>query len=136
MAMKKKGTVAFDSPDKLNVIVEGSKVIGDMITQSNLRIDGEVVGNISAASKVVIGETGRIKGNLTCGSADIEGTVEGLLKVEGLLNLRSTATINGEITVAKLQVEEGANFSGNCVMSNYNAAQKAPVVETEDNLVY
>ena len=134
--MKKKGTVSFDSPDKLNVIVEGSKVIGDMITQSNLRIDGEVVGNISAASKVVIGATGKIKGNLSCGSADIEGSIEGLLKVEGLLTLRSTATINGEITVAKLQIEEGANFSGNCMMSNFKSTKKAPVVETEDNLVY
>ena len=56
--MKKKGTVSFESPDKLNVIVEGSKVIGDMITESNLRIDGEVVGNVSASSKVVISHAG------------------------------------------------------------------------------
>ena len=40
--MKKKGAISYDSPDKLNVIVQGSKVIGDMITESNLRIDGVV----------------------------------------------------------------------------------------------
>jgi cytoskeletal protein CcmA (bactofilin family) len=135
--MKKKGAVSFDSPDKLNVIVEGSKVIGDMITESNLRIDGVVEGNVTAASKVVIGQAGRIKGNLTCGSADIEGNVEGVLKVEGLLSLRTSAVINGEITTAKLQVEEGANFSGNCVMSNHRTAQKVNAkAATEDNLVY
>ena len=135
--MKKKGTVSFDSPDKLNVIVEGSKVIGDMITESNLRIDGVVEGNVTAASKVVIGQTGRIKGNLTCGSADIEGNIEGVLKVEGLLSLRTSAVINGEITTAKLQVEEGANFSGNCVMSNHRTTQKVTAkAATEDNLVY
>ncbi len=135
--MKKKGTVSFDSPDKLNVIVEGSKVIGDMITSSNLRIDGEVIGNVSVASKVVIGPTGVIKGNLVCGSADIEGNIDGVLKVDGLLSLRATAVINGEITTAKLEVEEGANFSGNCVMSNHKTTTTAkPVVETEENLVY
>lgn len=135
-AMKKKGTMSFDSPDKLNVIVEGSKVIGDVITESNIRIDGEVVGNVTAASKVVIGSTGKIKGNLSCGAADIEGTIEGILRVEGLLSLRSTAVINGEITVSKLQVEEGANFSGNCMMSNHKTIQKTPIMEVEDNLVY
>lgn len=135
--MKKKGTVSFDSPDKLNVIVEGSKVIGDMITESNLRIDGVVEGNVTAASKVVIGQSGKIKGNLTCGSADIEGNVDGVLKVEGLLSLRSNAVINGEITTSKLQVEEGANFSGNCMMSNGSAPKpKAAVFEKEENVVY
>ena len=138
--MKKKGTVSFDSPDKLNVIVEGSKVIGDMITESNLRIDGEVVGNVSASSKVVIGATGKIKGNLACGSADIEGNVDGTLKVDGLLSLRSTAAITGEITTAKLEVEEGAKFSGSCVMNNGKAATTSTETLKEDalegNLVY
>lgn len=134
--MKKKGNVSFDSPDKLNVIVEGSKVIGDMITESNLRIDGEVAGNVTAASKVVIGQNGSIKGNLTCGSADIEGNIEGVLKVDGLLSLRSSAVINGEITTGKLEVEEGANFSGNCIMSNHRSTTKASATTTEDNLVY
>lgn len=129
--MKKKGNVQFDSPDRLNVIVEGSKVIGDMITESNLRIDGEVKGNVSSASKVVIGKNGNILGNLTCADADIEGTVKGILKVDALTILRETANIEGEITTSKLQVEEGAQFSGNCKMSNYIASSK---VETPKNL--
>ena len=73
--MKKKSNIQFDSPDRLNIIVEGSKVIGDMITESNLRIDGEVRGNVSSVSKVVIGKTGIILGNLTCSDADIEGNI-------------------------------------------------------------
>lgn len=135
--MKKRTTVATDSPDRLNVIVEGSKVIGDMITESNLRIDGEVQGNVSVAAKVVIGKAGRIKGNLTCGAADIEGNVEGMIKVEGLLSLRSDAKIQGEITTHKLQVEEGANFSGNCTMSNRKSVPTMSQTEKSDeNLVY
>lgn len=133
--MKKKGNVTFESPDRLNVIVEGSKIIGDMIMESNLRIDGLVEGNVSAASKVVIGKSGVIKGNLTCGDADIEGSVEGVLKIDGLLALRSTANINGEITTGKLQVEEGANFSGNCTMSNHSVGAKS-AAKSEQDLVY
>ena len=135
--MKKRTTVAPDSPDRLNVIVEGSKVIGDMITESNLRIDGVVEGNVTVAAKIVIGKTGQINGNLTCGDADIEGKVDGLIKVEGLLSLRSSARIVGEITTSKLQVEEGANFSGNCTMSNAGSkTPPRPAAQPEENVVY
>ena len=141
--MKKKGNMQANNPERLNVIVEGSKVIGDMITESNLRIDGEIKGNISSAAKVVIGETGSMTGNLTCADADIEGEVKGILKIDGLLTLRSSAKIQGEITTAKFQVEEGAEFSGNCVMcnlkstsTNTSATRTVKKDSLEDNLVY
>ena len=102
----------MDGPDRVNVIVEGSKIIGDFIAESNVRIDGEIQGNVSSSAKVVIGQTGLITGNLICSDADIEGKVDGILKVEGLLSLRSNARISGEITTAKIQIEEGAQFSG------------------------
>ncbi len=127
----------MDSPDRLNVIVEGSKVIGDMVTESNLRIDGVVEGNVHVASKVVIGKTGRIQGNLTCGAADIEGNVEGILKIDELLVLRSSAEIIGEITTRKFQMEEGAIFTGNCTMSNHNSSNAPKVAQpAEENVVY
>ncbi len=128
----------MDSPDRLNVIVDGSRVIGDMITESNLRVDGEVVGNVSSAAKVVIGASGCIKGNLTCADADIEGRVEGILKIDGLLTLRSQANIEGEITTGKFQVEEGAQFSGNCKMSNFSAGNivEKAVEQKQEDLVY
>jgi cytoskeletal protein CcmA (bactofilin family) len=135
--MKKRGVIQSDSPDRLNVIVEGSKVIGDIITESNLRIDGEVLGNVSSASKVVVGVTGNIKGNLTCSDADIEGSIEGVLKVDSLLTLRTKAVITGEITTSKLHVEEGANFSGSCKMSNYSTKSQSNVSsKNQEDIVY
>ncbi len=134
--MKKKLNTQFDSPDRLNVIVEGSRVLGDMITESNLRIDGEVKGNVTSAAKVVIGKNGIIVGNLKCGDADIEGTVKGIIATESLTILRSTAVIEGEISTAKLHIEEGAQFSGNCKMSNFVAPSKATTSNLQEDLVY
>lgn len=134
--MKKKSNIQFDSPERLNVIVEGSKVIGDMITESNLRIDGEVKGNVTSAAKVVIGKNGSVFGNLTCADADIEGDVIGVIKVDALTILRATAKIDGEITTAKLQIEEGAQFSGNCRMSNFKGNPKPVVSPAQEDLVY
>lgn len=124
--MKKKvGVMGGDSPDRLNVIVEGSKIVGDFIAESNVRIDGEIQGNVSSSAKIVIGRTGIINGNLVCADSDVEGKIEGVLKVENLLTLRSTAKVTGEITTAKIQIEEGAEFSGNCKMSNFSSTGTA-----------
>lgn len=127
-----------DSPDRLNVIVEGSKIVGDFIAESNVRIDGEIQGNVSSSSKIVIGQSGIIKGNLVCADADVEGTIEGMLKVESLLTLRSNAKVTGEITTSKIQIEEGAQFSGQCKMSNFSPSSKAKAKENtlQEDVVY
>lgn len=132
--MKKKVGVMGDSPDRLNVIVEGSKIIGDFIAESNVRIDGEIQGNVSSSAKIVIGRTGVINGNLVCADSDVEGRIEGVLKVENLLTLRSTAKVTGEITTAKIQIEEGAEFSGNCKMSNFSASTATTSSAKENTL--
>lgn len=135
--MKKRGITQPDSPDRLNVIVDGSKIIGDILTESNLRIDGEIKGNVSSASKVVVGPTGIIKGNLTCLDADIEGHIEGILKIDNLLSLRSKAVITGDITTSKFQVEEGATFTGTCKMSNFSSSNSIPVAsKSQEDIVY
>lgn len=123
--LKKKDKAQFESPDRLNRLVAGTRILGDILSESSLRIDGEVVGNISTSSKVVIGETGVLKGNLNCSEADIEGTIEGKLYVDGLLILRESAKIYGDIQTVKLHMEEGALFEGACKMGSVAAPQAA-----------
>ena len=136
--MKKKIGLAADGPDRLNVIVEGSKITADFSAQSNVRIDGEIQGNVTSSSKVVIGQTGLIHGNLICEEADIEGKIEGSLKIESLLTLRSRASVNGEISTSKIQIEEGAQFSGECKMNNFSSPKSVAtnVAATEENVIY
>lgn len=107
-----------------------------MITESNLRIDGEVLGNVTSASKVVVGENGSITGNLICSDADIEGRVNGILKIDGLLTLRAKAVVDGEITTSKFEVIEGAQFSGNCRMNNFSGGSNIKSTEPQEDLVY
>lgn len=136
--MKRKEKVNFDSPDRLNRLVEGTKVIGDLIADSSLRIDGEVIGNVSTSAKVVIGENGIVKGNLSCQEADIEGKLEGNIDVEGLLTLRRSSRITGDIRTAKIQIEEGAVFIGTCSMDGVKASknEKNAIPKAESDLVY
>ena len=131
--LKRKEKIQFESPDRLNRIVEGTKIIGDFIAESNIRIDGEITGNVVSRAKVVIGETGVIKGDVSCVEADVEGTVHGNLEIEDLLVLRVKSKVEGNIMTSKLHIEEGAVFVGSCKMSGHSLNTKS---SNEDDLVY
>lgn len=108
----------YSSPDKLNRIVEGTHIEGTVKSDSNIRIDGEVKGNILTKGRVVIGPKGKILGEITCQNAEIEGVVEGKIMVEDLLSLKSSAKLDGEIFTAKLAIDPGATFTGSCHMGS------------------
>ena len=104
------------SPEKLNRIVEGTHIEGDIKSDSNIRIDGYLKGTISLKGRLVLGPTGKIDGDINCKNADIEGKLNGTIEVDELLSLKSTAKLQGEISTNKLAIEPGAIFSGNCKM--------------------
>jgi len=105
-----------NSPDQLNRIVEGTKIKGEVKTDSNFRLDGYLDGALDTSGKLVVGVTGKIEGEVVCANADIEGEVIGNIKVEGLLILKSTARVTGNITAGKIGIENGADFNGTCNM--------------------
>jgi len=106
-----------NAPDRLNRIVEGTTIIGEIKSESNIRIDGEVTGTVTTKGRVVIGSTGVISGDIFCSNADVEGVINGTIKVGELLSLKSTAKIDGDIFTKKLYIESGAEFNGTCNMN-------------------
>jgi cytoskeletal protein CcmA (bactofilin family) len=106
--------------NNINLIGLGTEIHGDIICNGDLRIDGTLVGNISAKGKIVIGETGKIKGEITCKSTDVSGLVDGKLIVAELLSLKSTAKVIGDMSTSRLAIEPGSRFTGYCDMTNEN----------------
>ena len=101
---------------KTNRIVEGTSIIGDIVSKADFRLDGELIGNFTSQGKLVIGPSGIVKGEIICHNADIEGEFQGKLKVLEILNIKATAHIHGEIAVGKLSIEPGAEFTATCTM--------------------
>jgi cytoskeletal protein CcmA (bactofilin family) len=99
-----------------NVISQDTKVIGNITSNSPIRIDGILEGNLSTQGKIVVGKSGSIKGQLKGVSADIEGKFSGKIELTGTLVLKDTAHIEGEVMIGKLSVEPGATFNANCSM--------------------
>lgn len=101
---------------KTNRIVEGTVIRGNIISKADFRLDGELTGNFQSEGKLVIGPSGSVVGDITCRNVDIEGRFEGKIKVAEMLNVKSKASIHGEVVTGKLSVEPGADFSASCVM--------------------
>jgi cytoskeletal protein CcmA (bactofilin family) len=100
----------------INRIVEGTLIEGEIRCESNIRIDGSFVGNLTTKGRLVIGPAGRIEGTVHCQNAEIEGLVKGKLFVQQMLSLKGTAKVEGDIFTDKLAVEPGSSFTGACNM--------------------
>ena len=111
--VKKNGT---EQLGKTNRIVEGTSIVGDIVSKADFRLDGELIGNFTSQGKIVIGAKGSVKGEIICNNADIEGEFHGKIKVLEVLNIKATAKIHGEVAVGKLSIEPGADFTATCTM--------------------
>ena len=98
------------------LISAGTTIKGDLSSNSDLRIDGTVIGNINSNAKIVIGNSGVVEGDIFGNNADIVGKTSGTIKVKELLQLRGECVVNGNIYAGKLQVEPSATFNGQCHM--------------------
>ena len=115
------------SPGKINSIMEGTSIVGEIQSDSNIRIDGRVKGTVHARGRVIVGQTGVIEGEVVCQSSDIEGTVLGRINCQDLLSLKATAKLQGDINTKKLAIEPGAVFTGNCIMAGGVVKEMDPV---------
>nr|WP_315145007.1 polymer-forming cytoskeletal protein [uncultured Flavobacterium sp.] len=101
---------------KTNRIVEGTVINGDIISNADFRLDGDLKGNFQTKGKIVIGPAGSVTGDIICKNADIEGKFKGKIQVLEILNVKNKAKIYGEVICGKLSVEPGADFSASCMM--------------------
>jgi len=126
LSTKKEKKKLIEPGASQNRINEGTQIKGDITSTGYFRIDGRIEGNVTTPAKVVVGKTGVIEGSLRCENADVEGSIKGLVEISDTLTLRSSAVIDGDITIGKLAVEPGATMNVNCVMIT-DASSKSEV---------
>lgn len=121
------------NPESISIISVGAVMNGDFESNGDIRVDGRLNGNLICNSKLFIGPKGVIEGNISGNNADILGTVKGNIKMSGQLNLQGKAIINGDINVARLQIESTVCFNGKCIMgaSIVELSNEQPVAVNE-----
>lgn len=100
--------------NSISRISAGTVIKGEIMSPSDIRIDGTFEGKLQSKGRVVIGETAVIKGDILCDNVDLWGKVEGNLYVKDILALKEGCIVNGNLHIKKLSVELGSVFNGNC----------------------
>lgn len=117
MFTSKSKTTFDDSTTSANTIIgAGTIITGDVESKGDIRIDGTLIGNLSAKAKILIGPEGVVEGDIDGIQADVLGKVAGKIVVKDQLLLRGKATLNGDIYAGKLQIDPTATFNGHCYM--------------------
>lgn len=118
MNFKPKEVTKQDFQDTIpNRISKGAVIQGEIKSETDIRIDGKIKGILQCSAKLVIGQSGEFEGDIQCKEAALEGRVIGKIEVNGLLFIKKTAIIVGDVFYKRLIVEEGANISGTLTMS-------------------
>jgi cytoskeletal protein CcmA (bactofilin family) len=120
-----------DNPNSLNIIGEGTSITGDMTSNGDIRIDGGLNGNINTKAKLVLGNSGKITGEVYCKNSELSGELNGKITIEEMLILKSTAKVLGDIITSKLSIEPGAIFTGTCNMGGNFSTKAGPANSNE-----
>jgi cytoskeletal protein CcmA (bactofilin family) len=95
--------------DSLSKDVE---IKGKLKFATALLIDGKVEGEISSEGELTVGENADIRGEIRTQSVIVYGKVNGTIEVSGRCDLRSGAYFAGDVTAARLTIQDGATFLG------------------------
>ena len=107
-----------DLVKELNMIAAGTTVEGKIRTQGSVRVDGKVIGEISASEALAVGVMGEIEGNVTAKNMTVGGKIRGSVNVQEKAVLESKSVLKGDLRAARLIIDEGAIFDGKITMSD------------------
>jgi cytoskeletal protein CcmA (bactofilin family) len=89
------------------------KIVGQIYTKEDLYVDGDMEGTIeSLENKVTIGPNGRVQASIRAREVIILGQVQGNGETSDKVDIRKDAKLVGDITTARISIEDGALFKG------------------------
>lgn len=99
-----------------SIIGEDLSITGHLTSNTSIRIDGKVEGNVNAKNLVVVGEKSEIKGDVSSKVVIVYGKLFGNVHA-GELQLKKSGNIQGDINVQALEIEMGGKYNGKLSMS-------------------
>lgn len=109
---KNNGNTIADKKGGLSVINADLRVTGDLISESDVQVDGSVNGDIRTRT-LTIGQNGEVRGEIVADKIRICGTVIGQVRAKDV-SLSETARMIGDILHESLSIEPGAHIEGHC----------------------
>jgi cytoskeletal protein CcmA (bactofilin family) len=108
-------------PEKMESFLGADSIFkGDLSVKGTLRVDGSVEGRLNADC-VILSEKARVKGEIQGKKLVIGGSVEGNLRAQQLVEIKSGGKVLGDISTPQFVVTEGAQFNGKIQMEKEGA---------------
>jgi cytoskeletal protein CcmA (bactofilin family) len=101
--------------DSSGPLAVGAKISirGTIISRGDVYLNGEVEGKVEAVnSTVTVGPNAKVIANLDAKKVVVVGTVDGNIKATEVIELQKTGTITGDLTTARIAIEDGAYLKG------------------------
>jgi cytoskeletal protein CcmA (bactofilin family) len=117
---------------EVTVIGAGARLEGNVVSAGNLRIDGQVKGQINAEGDVALSSQSQVEADIRAQNVSIAGRFKGNVHVKGKAHLARGGRIDGNITSKTLVVEEGGVFHGQSIMDGTAAPGQAPAQRPEE----
>jgi len=99
-------------PGLKTVITVATVINGEIQGQGDLNLEGQLTGNIDIAGLLFVGKNGSFNGEASAENMIIEGRVEGQIKANTKIEIRSSGHIQGNITCQQIVIAEGAFLDG------------------------
>jgi cytoskeletal protein CcmA (bactofilin family) len=97
---------------EVTIVGAGARLEGNVVSAGNLRIDGQVKGQINADGDVVLSPQSQVEADIRSQNVSVAGRFKGNILVKGKAHLARGGRIDGNITSKTLVVEEGGIFHG------------------------
>ena len=114
------------------IIGNGVTLKGDITEADEVQIDGTADVTMKT-DNVVIGTTGKCKGNIETHNADIWGDFDGDLKASGTLTIQEQGVVTGSIEYQKMHIKLGGSLSGDIKISDKIQPIKKEKKHSDDN---
>lgn len=119
---KSKMDASFDAGHVVTLVGPEAYFQGTLTAKGSMRVDGRVEGSIVDAQTVVVGDTGKITGDISAETVIVSGEVKGNITGTQYVELLSKSKVLGDLRTPRILVEEGAVFDGHCAMSSRSDA--------------
>jgi len=114
MSFLKKNT-DFTSGEYVSIISAECYFQGTLSVQGSLRVDGHLNGSVDNAKHIVVGEDGKVEGDLSARTIILSGEVNGNVCADDL-EILSSAKVSGDVRAGRILVEQGASLNGKMVV--------------------
>jgi cytoskeletal protein CcmA (bactofilin family) len=111
---------------------KGLYIKGEISGSESLFIDGKIEGSINLpGNRVTIGRNGQVAASITAREIVILGKVRGNLNATDRVDIRAEGALTGDVTAARISIEDGAFFKGGIELRKSDAKPTATTPAAE-----